>query len=75
MQRVIRFVRQESAAGWFMGAVEFSSDNVECFDKDEETCYYVDEASLAQAYPHSISMKEACDKAKHLKWITWGWER
>ncbi|WP_181021723.1 hypothetical protein [Brevibacillus laterosporus] len=33
MSKVIQNVRQESAAGWYVGGLEFLDDNVVCWDK------------------------------------------
>jgi hypothetical protein len=73
--RVIRNVRQQSNAGWFVGGLDFEGDNAECWDKVEESCYYPTEESLQRDYPTSISMKEACQTAKQRRWINWDWER
>lgn len=61
---VIRDVRQQSAAGWFLGALEFYNfEEADCYSKDTE--YYPNEKMLQQYYPHSISISEAYEKIKH----------
>ncbi|MFB0831472.1 hypothetical protein ACEU2D_17950 [Brevibacillus laterosporus] len=69
MNRVIQNVRQESAAGWYVGGLEFLEDNVVCWNK--ETGYFPSEVLLKNHYPCSISMEEACIKAKQRNWIDW----
>ncbi|MGG1444940.1 hypothetical protein ABE354_23400 [Brevibacillus laterosporus] len=67
MSTVIQNVRQESAAGWYVGSLEFLDDNVVCWDK--ETGYFPSEGLLKNHYPYSISMQEAYKKAKQHNWI------
>lgn len=73
--RIIQNVRQQSNAGWFVGGLFFYTDNAECWDKDEESCYYPTEEALKREYPRSISMREACDKARQRRWIDWVYNR
>ncbi|MBG9776129.1 hypothetical protein ABD71_24735 [Brevibacillus laterosporus] len=69
LSKVIQNVRQESAAGWYVGGLEFFDDNVVCWNK--ETGYFPSEVILKNHYPYSISMETACIKAKQRKWIDW----
>lgn len=73
--RIIHNVRQQSNAGWFVGGLYFYADNCECWDKDSESCYYPTEEALMKSYPNSISMREACIKAKQRRWIDWDYEQ
>ena len=57
-------VRLESAAGWFIGAIEFYDyDEMNPYSRD--TDYYPSENMLKSEYPHSISLEEACHKIKY----------
>lgn len=61
---VIRDVRCKSNAGWYVGAVEFYNfEEMDFYSRDTE--YYPNEEILKQAYPRSISIKEAFAKIQH----------
>lgn len=54
---VVTQVRQQSAAGWFVGALQiYNEDECECYSRDSE--YYPTEALCIQEYPKSISKVE-----------------
>ena len=72
-ENIISNVRQQSAAGWFVGSLSFCVDNAECWDKD--TPYYPSESFLTKLYPHSISLEEAFEKAKMRGWTNMVWKR
>lgn len=60
---VIRNVRLQSAAGWYVGAVEFYNfEEMDFYSRD--SCYYPTESMLASDYPESISVEEAFNKIK-----------
>lgn len=65
-ENIIWNVRQQSAAGWFVGGLSFCVDNAECWER--VTMYYKTETWLKNDYPHSISIKEAFEKARMRKW-------
>lgn len=67
--RIIKHVRQQSQAGWFVGSIDFSTGEVECWDK--ESGYFPSGTRLKGLYPQSISIEEACQKALQFRWITW----
>jgi len=61
---VIRNVRVQSNAGWYIGAVEFYNyDEMDFYSRDSD--YYPNEEMLKSYYPTSISVKEAFNKIKH----------
>lgn len=61
---VIRDVRIQSNAGWYVGAVQFYNyDEMDFYSRD--TGYYPSEEMLSQEYPQSISIQEAFHKVKH----------
>lgn len=61
---VIQHVRQQSAAGWFIGAVEFYDfEEMDIYSRD--TGYYPTEEMLKEEYPRSISLQEAFNKMQH----------
>lgn len=61
---VIRHVRLESAAGWYVGSVEFYNfEEMDFYSRD--TDYYPSEATLKRDYPESISVQEAFQKIQH----------
>ena len=61
---VIRNVRLQSNAGWYMGTAEFLDyEEMQYYSRDSE--YYPTEEALAQNYPSSISIEEAFAKIKH----------
>ena len=63
MDVLIRNVRQESAAGWYVGALQFfSEEEAVPYSRDSE--YYGGEHSLHAEYPNTISVKEAFQQAK-----------
>lgn len=61
---VIRDVRIQSNAGWYVGAVEFYNfEEMDFYSKDSG--YYPNEAMLKEEYPNSISIDEAFHKIKN----------
>lgn len=59
---VIRNVRQKSAAGWFVGALQFyDREHCECYSKD--TFYYPTEELCKFDNPQSISFDDALNRA------------
>lgn len=68
-ERIIGHVRQQSNAGWFVGGVCVSIDNMEPWDNDSG--YYPSEEWLKEEYPTSISMEEAIERARRNRWINW----
>jgi hypothetical protein len=67
MNRVISHVRMQSAAGYYLGSVDFEVGFPEPYDRD--SCYYPTEEWVKHEYPRSISMEEALDKARLYKWV------
>lgn len=67
MNRVISYVRMESAAGHYLGGVDFEAGFPEPYDRD--SMYYPSEEWVEHEYPRSISLEEACNKAKLYKWM------
>ena len=63
---VIGHVRMESAAGWYIGSIEFLNGEASPWDKDEFSCYYPNEVRLQQDYPRSMSLNEAFNRAERL---------
>lgn len=61
---VIKNVRLDSAAGHYVGSLEFGGGDVEFYDRDSE--YYPNEKHLHFDYPTSISREEAFSKATML---------
>ncbi|QKE56498.1 hypothetical protein [Bacillus phage YungSlug] len=59
---VMGHIRLQSAAGWYLGSVEFLNGEVQPYDKDDG--YYPSESFLKSIYPRSISFGEALAKAK-----------
>lgn len=61
---VVRNVRLKSAAGWYVGTVEFYNfDEMDFYSRD--SMYYPSEAMLKAEYPDSVSDKEAFQMVKH----------
>lgn len=61
---VIRDVRLQSNAGWYIGAIEFYNfEEMDFYSRDSD--YYPSEQMLKEDYPHSISTEEAFNKIKH----------
>jgi hypothetical protein len=67
--RIIKHVRQQLQAGWFVGSIDFSDGEAECGNK--ESGYFPSEARLKALYPESIGIEAACQKALQFRWITW----
>ncbi|QST02651.1 hypothetical protein IMZ31_19065 (plasmid) [Pontibacillus sp. ALD_SL1] len=61
---VVPNVRLQSAAGWYIGAVEFySEEEMDFYSRNTE--YYPNEGILRNEYSKSISVEEAFEKVKH----------
>lgn len=61
---VIPDVRLKSAAGWYIGALEFYSfDEIDFYSRDTE--YYPSDMMLYENYPNSISVEEAINKVNN----------
>ena len=61
---VVREVRLQSAAGWYVGSVEFYNfEEMDFYSRD--TGYYPNEEMVKEEYPRSISTQEAFEKIKH----------
>jgi hypothetical protein len=67
MSKVITNVRMESAAGHYLGSVDFEAGFLEPYDRD--SLYYPNEEWVKHEFPNSISMNEAIEKAKLYKWM------
>jgi hypothetical protein len=53
---LIRHVRLQSNAGWYLGTVEFYNfDEMDFYSRDTDF-YYPNEALLKEEYPRSISV-------------------
>lgn len=65
-KRIISGVRMQSAAGWYIGSLDFEYGEPEPYDRD--SMYYPFESYVRHEYPNSISVQEAIDKAKFYKW-------
>jgi hypothetical protein len=64
---VISHVRMKSAAGWYLGSIEF--DGIDACPYDRDSGYYQSEEYLNNDYPRSISQDEAFQKAIVYKWF------
>jgi len=61
---VVRDVRVQSNAGWYVGTVEFYNyEEMDFYSRDSG--YYPNEAMVKTEYPNSISIEEAFHKIKH----------
>jgi hypothetical protein len=54
-------VRMKSAAGWYLGSIEF--DGVDACPYDRDSLYYPSEEWVKHDFPNSISEEEAFQKA------------
>jgi hypothetical protein len=63
---VIRHVRMKSAAGYYLGSIEFDGTDAQPYDRDSG--YYQSEEWVKHDYPRSISQDEAFQKAIVYKW-------
>ncbi|WP_079709806.1 hypothetical protein [Paraliobacillus ryukyuensis] len=57
---IINRVRMESAAGWYLGSIEFVEDEAQPYDR--HSLYYPSEEWLKREFPRSISLKDAFDR-------------
>lgn len=58
---IITNVRLESAAGWYIGSLEFYNfDEIDFYSRDTE--YFPSESFLLSYYPESISIEDAINK-------------
>lgn len=61
---VVRDVRLQTNAGWYIGTVQFYNfEEMDFYSRDSD--YYPNEKMLKEEYPHSISTEEAFMKIKH----------
>lgn len=61
---VIRNVRLQSNAGWYIGAVQFYNyEEMDFYSRDSD--YYPNENVLQEVYPNSISIEEAFYNLKY----------
>lgn len=58
---VISHIRMKSAAGWYLGSIEFNGEDAQPYDRD--SCYYPSEEYLQHEYSGSMSMEEAFQRA------------
>jgi hypothetical protein len=63
---VISHVRMKSAAGWYLGSIEFNGEDA--FPYDRDSGYYPSEELVKSEYPRSIGQDEAFQKAIVYKW-------
>ncbi|MEH7116186.1 hypothetical protein V7128_02005 [Neobacillus vireti] len=59
---IISNVRMESAAGFYLGSIEFIGQEAQPYDRD--SMYYPSEELLHNDYANSISLKEAFEKGE-----------
>jgi hypothetical protein len=58
---VIGHVRMKSAAGWYLGSIEFDGTDTCPYDRD--SLYYPSEEWLKHDFPNSISQEDAFQRA------------
>ncbi|WP_460271323.1 hypothetical protein [Bacillus sp. NEAU-Y102] len=63
---VMGHIRMQTAAGWYIGSIEFLNGEASPWDKDEFSCYYPNESKLQQDYPRSMGMEEAFNRAERI---------
>jgi hypothetical protein len=64
---VIGHIRMKSAAGWYLGSIEF--DGTDACPYDRDSGYYPSEEWVKHEYSRSISQDEAFQKAIVYKWF------
>lgn len=62
---VIRNIRMQTAAGWYVGSVEIVEGEVEPYDR--QSMYYPKEEWLKNDYPDTMSLVEFWKK--YSRWI------
>jgi hypothetical protein len=62
---IVQNVRMKSAAGYYLGSIQFYGDDACPYDRDSS--YYPSEEHVKFDYPNSISEEEAFNKAIYLK--------
>lgn len=61
---MVKEVRLQSSAGWYIGAAEFYDfEEMGFYSRDSE--YYPSEEVLKEFFPRSLSIEEAANKIKH----------